>query len=307
MWLPDSANDEEFDTTTRTPAQQTTVIAERIVERIVEREVSGRRDRLPQRRKGYTQKAMVGGHKVYLRTGEYSDGKLGEIFIDMHKEGAAFRSLMNNFAIAISIGLQYGVPLEEFVEAYTFTRFEPSGLVEGNDAIKMSTSVLDYIFRELAVSYLGRTDLAHVDPTANRSDDVGAGESETTLMMAQAVGAPSLASVGFVRSNLYVLNGRGAGSQGTADATMQVFAPAVPAPLPAQSSMDGMAVAFAAGGAAVLGSASVGHADERLDRVREARLKGFEGDACTDCGNFTLVRNGTCLKCNTCGATTGCS
>jgi len=307
MWLPDTANDDEIDTTIRTPAQQTTVIAERIVERIVEREVSGRRDRLPQRRKGYTQKAMVGGHKVYLRTGEYSDGRLGEIFIDMHKEGAAFRSLMNNFAIAISIGLQYGVPLEEFVEAYTFTRFEPSGLVEGNDAIKMSTSVLDYIFREVAVSYLGRTDLAHVAPTVNRSDDVGAGESETTSMMAQAIGAPTLASVGFVRSNLYVLNGRGAGSQATADATTQVFAPAVAAPLPAQSSMDGMAVAFASGGAAVLGSATVGHADERLDRVREARLKGFEGDACTDCGNFTLVRNGTCLKCNTCGATTGCS
>ena len=130
------------------------MVAERIVERIVEREVS--RQRLPGRRKGYTQKAVVGGHKVYLRTGEYEDGSLGEIFVDMHKEGAAFRSLMNNFAIAISIGLQYGVPLEEYVEAYTFTRFEPSGMVEGNDAIKMATSVLDYIFRELAISYLGR-------------------------------------------------------------------------------------------------------------------------------------------------------
>src|SRR6185312_4162298 len=119
----------------------------------------------PQPRKGYTQKAIVGGHKVYLRTGEYEDGRVGEIFIDMHKEGAAFRSLMNNFAIAISIGLQYGVPLEEFVEAYTFTRFEPSGIVEGNDAIKISTSVLDYIFRELAISYLGRNDLAHVPPS----------------------------------------------------------------------------------------------------------------------------------------------
>ena len=118
------------------------------------------RHRLPQRRRGYTQKAIVGGHKVYLRTGEYDDGSLGEIFIDMHKEGAAFRSLMNNFAIAISIGLQYGVPLEEFVEAFTFTRFEPSGLVTGNDTIKMSTSVLDYIFREVAISYLGRRDLA---------------------------------------------------------------------------------------------------------------------------------------------------
>src|SRR5208283_2484874 len=133
---------------------------------IVERVITRERERLPQRRKGYTQKANVGGHKVYLRTGEYEDGRPGEIFIDMHKEGAAFRSLMNNFAIAISIGLQYGVPLEEFVEAFTFTRFEPAGIVEGNDAIKNATSILDYIFRELGVSYLGRDDLASVDPTA---------------------------------------------------------------------------------------------------------------------------------------------
>ena len=98
----------------------------------------------------------MGGHKVYLRTGEYENGSVGEIFIDMHKEGAAFRSLMNNFAIAISIALQYGVPLEEFVEAFTFTRFEPSGVVEGNDSIKMATSILDYLFRELAV-FLSRT------------------------------------------------------------------------------------------------------------------------------------------------------
>ncbi len=121
---------------------------------------------------------MVGGHKVYLRTGEYEDGGLGEVFIDMHKEGAAFRSLMNNFAIAISIGLQYGVPLEEFVEAFTFTRFEPSGIVEGNDAIKMATSILDYIFRELAISYLDRGDLAHVQPGDLMPDTVGKGEAE---------------------------------------------------------------------------------------------------------------------------------
>src|SRR5262249_49634156 len=123
------------------------------------------REKLPNRRKSYTQKATVGGHKVYLHTGEYDDGRLGEIFIDMHKEGAAFRSLMNNFAIAISLGLQYGVPLDEYVEAFTFTRFEPAGLVQGNETIKNATSILDYIFRELAVSYLGRHDLAHVDPS----------------------------------------------------------------------------------------------------------------------------------------------
>ncbi len=126
-----------------------------VAERIVYRYIAKRR-RLPERRSGYTQKAIVGGHKVYLRTGEYDGGQLGEIFIDMHKEGAAFRSLMNNFAIAVSLGLQHGVPLEEFVEAFTFTRFEPNGPVVGHDHIKMATSILDYIFRELAVSYLGR-------------------------------------------------------------------------------------------------------------------------------------------------------
>ena len=161
------------------------------------------RRRLPNRRKGYTQKAVVGGHKVYLRTGEYEDGGLGEIFIDMHKEGAAFRSLMNNFAIAISIGLQYGVPLEEFVEAFTFTRFEPSGMVEGNDTIKMATSILDYIFRELAISYLDRSDLAHVEPGDLMPDTVGKGEAESNLMRRAA-------SNGFVRNKLTVLDG-GAG------------------------------------------------------------------------------------------------
>ena len=120
---------------------------------------------MPDRRKGYTQKAVVGGHKVYLRTGEYDDGRLGEIFIDMHKEGAALRSIINNFAIAVSLGLQYGVPLDEYVDAFTFTRFEPSGPVQGNNSIKYATSMLDYIFRELAVSYLSRFDLAHVDPS----------------------------------------------------------------------------------------------------------------------------------------------
>ncbi|MEM8555310.1 MAG: vitamin B12-dependent ribonucleotide reductase, partial [Pseudomonadota bacterium] len=140
------------------------VLAEKIIEKVVVKEVRALREKLPERRKGYTQKAIVGGHKVYLRTGEYQDGKLGEIFIDMHKEGAGFRAMMNNFAIAVSVGLQYGVPLEEFVDAFTFTRFEPAGMVQGNDSIKNATSILDYIFRELAVSYLDRTDLAHVAP-----------------------------------------------------------------------------------------------------------------------------------------------
>jgi len=148
-------------------------IRERVIERVVDTPAELRK-RLPDRRKGYIQKSSVGGHKVYLHTGEYDDGALGEIFIDMHKEGAAFRSLMNNFAIATSIGLQYGVPLEEFVDAFVFTRFEPAGEVKGNDSIRHATSILDYVFRELAVSYLDRGDLAHVDPFAARGDGIGA-------------------------------------------------------------------------------------------------------------------------------------
>ena len=164
-----------------------------MVER-VERERE--REKLPARRKGYTQKATVGGHKVYIRTGEYPDGRLGEIFVDMHKEGAAFRSLMNNFAIAISLGLQYGVPLEEYVEAFTFTRFEPAGFVSGNERIKNATSILDYVFRELAISYLGRTDLGHVDPSEIGHDVLGSGESEGRPGMpgAEAAPAPAVAA-----------------------------------------------------------------------------------------------------------------
>ncbi len=280
------------------PAARAPIIAERIVERIVEREVRAGRERLPQRRKGYTQKAVVGGHKVYLRTGEYEDGRVGEIFVDMHKEGAAFRSLMNNFAIAISIGLQYGVPIEEFVEAYTFTRFEPSGMVEGNDAIKMSTSILDYIFRELAISYLGRNDLAHVEQSDLRPDSVGRGLVADGLPVAgtdvaqEAADAVSrIASVGYMRSNLYVLNGRMAGNTPVAEA---IAASPEPTGL-----TDGPTVATGYAQAAVVGVTR--------GEALTAKLKGFEGDACPECGNFTMVRNGTCLKCTTCGGTTGCS
>ena len=154
-------------------AARVETVVEKIVEKIIERERS--REKLPGRRKGYTQKAVVGGHKVYLRTGEYDDGRLGEIFIDMHKEGAALRAMMNNFAIAISVGLQYGVPLEEYVDAFTFTKFEPAGMVQGNESIKNATSILDYVFRELAVSYLGRNDLAHVEASEMGFDALGKG------------------------------------------------------------------------------------------------------------------------------------
>jgi ribonucleoside-diphosphate reductase alpha chain len=159
--------------------EKAAVLAEKVVEKIVVKEIIRRdREKMPTRRRGYTQKAIVGGHKVYLRTGEYEDGQLGEIFIDMHKEGAGFRAMMNNFAIAVSVGLQYGVPLDEFVDAFTFTKFEPAGMVQGNDSIKNATSILDYIFRELAVSYLDRTDLAHVKPEGTSFDGIGRGEEE---------------------------------------------------------------------------------------------------------------------------------
>ena len=151
------------------PAEPAPVEKVEIIQEEEETLPAGRR-RLPDRRKGYIQKSVIGGHKVYLHTGEYDDGALGEIFVDLHKEGAAFRSLMNNFAISISIGLQYGVPLEEYCDAFLFTRFEPAGEVRGNDTIRHATSILDYIFRELAVSYLGRTDLAQVDPFDARGD-----------------------------------------------------------------------------------------------------------------------------------------
>ena len=171
-------------------ARETPAPAPKVIERVVERDRTRRK--LPDRRKGYIQKAAVGGHKVYIHTGEYEDGELGEIFIDMHKEGAAFRSLMNNFAIAISMGLQHGVPLDEFVDAFVFTRFEPAGRVTGNDSIRSATSILDYIFRELGVSYLGRNELANASPEV----DDGFGNGDKTP---EAVPAAKFISRGFAR------------------------------------------------------------------------------------------------------------
>jgi ribonucleoside-diphosphate reductase alpha chain len=299
-------------------ATQVAAMAEKMARETIERMIAeksqrGERRRLPQRRKGYTQKAVVGGHKVYLRTGEFEDGNLGEIFIDMHKEGSAFRSLMDGFAIAISLGLQYGVPLEEFVESFTFTRFEPSGLVEGNDAIKMATSVLDYLFRELAISYLGRTDLAHVEPNDLRHDVLRGSSGDSTVPEADETplaAVMGVASNGYMRTNLYVVNGGVVdGSQ-----TTTAFAGGVGLETSAPSAVAGGAgieTAPASPSAHVMVETSTTIAeitvDPTMNRIREARMKGYEGDACGECGNFTLVRNGTCLKCNTCGSTSGCS
>ena len=251
-----------------------------VVEKIVERFVKNERDKLPHRRKGYTQKATVGGHKVYLRTGEYESGKLGEIFVDMHKEGAAFRSLMNNFAIAVSIGLQYGVPLEEYVEAFTFTRFEPQGMVTGNDTIKMSTSILDYIFRELAISYLDRNDLGHVGPEDLEASTTGSGGHKNLI-------SEKVASRGFVRRELKVVSG------GNNNVTM----------MPPTSSLKEDTINEPNQEDTVV----INNQAPNLAQEIEAKIKGYEGEACGECGNFTLVRNGTCMKCNTCGATSGCS
>lgn len=247
--------------------EKVTVLAHKMAEQIMQK-ARGERIKLPNRRGGYTQKASLAGHKIYIRTGEYDNGELGEIFIDMHKEGASFRSLMHNFAMAISIGLQYGVPLEEYVEAFTFTRFEPSGFIEGNDRIKMATSILDYIFRELAINYLGRSDLAHVQiaETDLRPDTIG---DEKAVVQDE--------------------------SEEEMEALM----------LEEQAASNDNIVAFTEKVAAVGRSKMV--SSTASDARSQAKLKGFQGDACGDCGNFTMVRNGTCLKCVTCGATSGCS
>ena len=303
MLLDDDDNEDAMaDLMEKPMAERVPIVAERIIERVIERVVQRNdRRRLPGRRKGYTQKAIVGGHKVYLRTGEYEDGKLAEVFIDMHKEGSAFRSLMNNFAIAISIGMQYGVPLEEFVEAFTFTRFEPSGIVEGNDTIKMATSILDYIFRELAISYLSRNDLAHVQPGDLMPDTVGKGAAESNLPNEASDARGSdvaavvqrVASTGYMRSKLTVFQG-GGGKSGGATALAGNTA----------LDFDGTTLERTESVTTMNVTAAV---DARLEQIREARMKGYEGDSCGECGNFTLVRNGTCMKCETCGSTSGCS
>jgi ribonucleoside-diphosphate reductase alpha chain len=223
-------------------------------------ELRGCRQSLPNRRSGYTQKAKIGAHSIFIRTGEYDNGKLGEIFLDMHKEGAAFRSLLNSFAIAVSLGLQYGVPLEEYVDAFTFSRFEPNGLVSGHDYVKMSTSVIDYVFRDLAISYLKRIDLGQVKP----EDLLATGTQDHS-----------------------------GGTPGKAAKTDTSAEKQPAAKNPVEPKKD---------------TASKRESTSRQEESqRIARIKGYEGDPCPSCGSLTLVRNGTCMKCDTCGGTTGCS
>jgi len=326
----------------------------RIAERIIHRYIAKRR-RLPDRRSGYTQKAVIGHHKVYLRTGEYGDGQLGEIFLDMHKEGAAFRSLMNCFAIAISLGLQHGVPLDEFVDAFVFTRFEPNGLVAGNPHIKMTTSVIDYVFRELAITYLGRSDLAQVTSEDLRGDTTGRPEKEPEFdeeaesfvterevdpdeeRTRMEVPRTKHLNVGFVAQPAPEGSPVGAARSETVAAPTAGIPPDIPAGIPPGIPDVPSIVAGGARGARGAGGAGAGLAEigmtapsitlvppssraratavalglpaglSERERVRQARIKGYEGDPCAECGQFTMVRNGTCLKCLSCGATSGCS
>ncbi|MCP5374303.1 MAG: vitamin B12-dependent ribonucleotide reductase [Hyphomicrobiales bacterium] len=288
-------------------AAKAALVAERVVERYV-----AKRNRPPNRRRGYTQKAVVGGHKVYLRTGEFDTGHLAEIFVDMHKEGAAFRSLMNNFAIAVSIGLQYGVPLDEYVESFTFTRFDPSGMVEGNDTIKMATSILDYIFRELAVSYLGRNDLAHVQPADLMPDAIGRGDAEGDLPQLADAGmleevVERIASQGYVRSKFLVIRGSKSSERASSSGGGTVGAKTAATGSGGGNGNGGLSTHSVTETTLSVESHVIEETDKRLDQMREAKMKGYEGDPCGECGNFTLVRNGTCLKCVTCGGTSGCS
>jgi len=216
------------------------------------------REHLPNRRKGYTQKVVVGGHKLFLRTGEYPDGRLGEVFLDMHREGASFRSILNCFAIAVSLGLQYGVPLDEYLDAFVYTKFEPAGGLQGHDQIKFCSSVIDFVFRELGLTYLGREEYAHVP-----------------LSELEGVQPPG---------------------------------PVTVAPIEAEEEEEDINQAFSkvvAETEATIGLSAKDAAQQQ--RIDVARLKGYEGDPCPECGNLTLLRNGTCLKCDTCGGTTGCS
>jgi ribonucleoside-diphosphate reductase alpha chain len=256
-------DEEDLDEETKAEQDKVVETAERIVHKYV-----AERKRLPSRRNGYTQKVKIGGQSVYLRTGEYENGQLGEIFLDMHREGAAFRSLTNCFAIAISLGLQHGVPLEEFVDAFTFTKFEPSGTVSGSPHIKMTTSVIDYIFRELAVTYLGRDDLAHVPaeevmtrkirPSEEEKQSKEKANREDTSQEPNNNGSPD-------QPETVVESQPTKQAQTTADDSSY------------QSDYE------------------------------KAKELGYTGDSCPECGSMTMVRNGTCQKCITCGSTTGCS
>jgi len=274
---------------------------------------------------GYTQKAKINTHTIYIRTGEYEDGSLGEIFLDMHREGAAFRSLLNSFAITVSLGLQYGVPLEEYVDALTFSKFEPNGPVQGHDYVKMTTSVIDYIFRDLAISYLKRYDLGQVKPedlipTATKSDIADGSESKQRISDKQSAGfkpynaagaggaalpagsAGSLPEQKTIPPGPASTPGRGEGIKEATKGLAIDTVPHRPGARPAEGSFTTQTVQ-----PPVQVLAQPHPEQSELYKIAQARIKGYEGDPCPSCGSFTLIRNGTCMKCHTCGGTTGCS
>jgi ribonucleoside-diphosphate reductase alpha chain len=273
------AYDEEEDEEAAVQEHPAVIAAQRMLDGLRR----GQREALPARRSGYSQKAKVGGHTIYIHTGEFegepgAKSRLGEVFIDTAKDGAAFRSLMNCFAIAVSMGLQYGVPLEKFVDTFVFTKFEPNGLVTGHDRIQFSSSIIDYIFRELAVTYLGRDELAHLgpvdlttDPTAD--DDVPVDVGARVEPAAPVNGASS--------------NGASSTSKAPAAVTGRLTA--------------GITAS------SVVELSSAGVRERQTVSLQQARESGFEGDPCPECGQLMMVRNGTCLKCMACGTTTGCS
>jgi ribonucleoside-diphosphate reductase alpha chain len=298
--------------------------------------VRGIRKHLPARRMGYTQKAKISGHSIFIRTGEYEDGSLGEIFLDMHKEGAAFRSLLNSFAITVSLGLQYGVPLEEYVDAFTFSRFEPNGMVQGHDYVKMATSVIDYIFRDLAISYLKRSELGQIKPedlvATGTKGDVDTGDAKLRFGGKQSAGFKPYGSSGTSPGVSQGVSGgqkssgvSGLGSSGNPPSGNALSAGGSPSGEGGKGTVKALAGGnpgynpSAAAASAQAGGAPVQVIDQprlvdqgqseqsELIKIAEARFKGYEGDPCPTCGSFTLIRNGTCMKCNTCGSTTGCS
>ncbi|MGV1794166.1 vitamin B12-dependent ribonucleotide reductase [Rhizobium lusitanum] len=342
--IEDDSDEDALEEFLQAPAAaQAVTITEKIVERVIEK-VIRTQEKLPGRRKGYTQKAKIGGHTIFLRTGEYDDGRLGEIFLDMNKEGSALRAFINNFAISVSLGLQYGVPLEEYVDAFTFTKFEPAGIVTGNDAIKNATSILDYVFRELAISYLGRHDLAHVDTSDFNNTALGRGVSEgkadvvskgltrgykPTLVptsgerpaaevKGSATAAPARAAslstvTAFAGNTVRKLEPAGAVSTSEVVAFKRDYeerakelAEEIAEELASESSESstGLFTDKAASDAATAKTEA-----KKLESERRARsiMQGYTGNMCTECQNFTMVRNGTCEKCDTCGATSGCS
>ena len=264
----------------------------------------GERQRLPSRRSGYSQKAKVGGHTIYIHTGEFQPEngdapQLGEVFIDTAKDGAAFRSLMNCFAIAVSMGLQYGVPLQKFVDTFVFTKFEPNGMVTGHDRIQFSSSIIDYIFRELAVTYLGREDLAHLGPV-DLATDPSADDDVPVDVGAQAGSSNGRGP----SSNGASTNGNGSATE--AMSASRVTSPVAQAPARPAPATPRLTAGLAASSVVEV-TTVVAERERQTIQLEQARQSGFEGDPCPECGQLMMVRNGTCLKCMACGTTTGCS